>query len=159
MTGRELLSQRMMELGASKQQTESKTVDYVLAILADGQGELDAISLFKEMLGEYLKAHKEMLHRATDYTNAKLLYEKRFKDLQEMANQKSAKMNELIDESKKRYDALLNMETPEMRDRYRMAVRYKEMAYTDNAYARTEYTKGLALIMAGMNTEKGEGNE
>jgi hypothetical protein len=159
MTGRELLSQRMMELGASKQQTESKAVDYVLAILADGQGELDAISIFKEMRGEYLKAHKEMLHRATDYTNAKLLCEKRFKDLQEMAHQKIAKVNELIDEAKKRYDALLNMETPEMRDRYRMAVRYKEMAHTDNAYARTEYTKGLALIMAGMNTEKGEGNE
>lgn len=155
MTGRELLSQRMMELGASKQQTESKVVDYVLAAFAEDQGDLNAVSIFAEMRERYLEKHKEMTRAIDEADKKKDIYERCLKQ----ANESIERANGKLAEVKALNEKLLEMETPEMRDRYRMAVRYKEMAYTDNAYARTEYTKGLALIMAGMNTEKGEGNE
>ena len=155
MTGIELLRKKMMELGASKQQTESKVVDYVLAAFAEEQGSLDAVSIFEEMREQYLEKHKEMTRAIAEADKKKDIYERSLKQ----ADKIIGRADREFEEAKALNEKILEMETPEMRDRYRMAVRYEKMAYADNAYARTEYTKGLALIMAGMNTEKGEWNE
>jgi septal ring factor EnvC (AmiA/AmiB activator) len=50
-------------------------------------------------------------------------------------------------------EMLESFDTAEARDRFRMAKQFEEMAYQENAYQRTEYTKGLALIMAGLEPE------
>lgn len=50
-------------------------------------------------------------------------------------------------------EMLESFDTAEARDRFRMAKQFEEMAYQENAYQRTEYTKGLALIMAGLDPE------
>lgn len=170
MTGREILKKRMLQLGATKLQTEAKVIDIVLRALADGDN--------RAVVEEIEKAQRELeLRKASCEERERHLdsMEKNFLgDLPEKKRKLDAELREVswrleraanaLEEDRAEIDAMeqkreemfKDFETAEARDRFRLLQTYNENVpdiEDMNGYERTAYIKGAAQILGGIGKE------
>ena len=164
MTGRELLNQKLMDLGASKQQLNSKVIDMVLKTLSDEES-LEPVKLLEEKLrkleselcnekNEYYKLSSKL----TERENKLWREERKLKEQQEQI--------ESLDEKIEFYESLQKkLETPEARDKMRLARFFLDNApEARNVYQETEHIKALGSILgsgksAQLMNEEGDDND
>lgn len=135
----ELFTQKLMDLGLSRQQAQSKSVAATLTILANTDEAIDAyqeicqlrdsLERQEEEARQELSEHRRVLHAQQDEVwKLKREYEMKLSQMEEITQ----------------------FETPEARDRYRLAEYYKQNTTRKNVFQETEFNKGLALILSGV---------
>lgn len=135
----ELFTQKLMDLGLSRQQAQSKSIAAALTILANTDGAIDAYQeicqLRDSLESEEEKAKQELFeHRRALYAQQAEVWK-----LKREYEMKLSQMEEIT-----------QFETPEARDRYRLAEYYKQNTTRKNVFQETEFNKGLALILSGV---------
>lgn len=125
MTYRELLTQKLMDNGATKQQTESKIVDIMITTLAlESNPNLDQFAKILEEDRERLEEKtRELKGRERDIEYHEELNSTRNKDNFEELK----KLREEEAELKSLRDQIDECETAEAKDRIRLADRFTEM--------------------------------
>lgn len=138
MTGIDALREKLTEMGANKAQLDSKVIPMMLAIFADESNAIDAYKAFEETWIEARKAAQEAM-----------TIQDRSRKWEERLEERQNAIKRMLDDLTRKAEKIATCETPEGRDRMRLALWFKDNAYTDNVYQRTEYNKGLAAILAG----------
>lgn len=137
-TGNELLEKKLKEMGLTPAQIRSKVVPAMLCIFADENNALDAHKMFVAMM--------ENLKEGLDYVRTRSEFiEKRERELREQMRRVEKEKSDI----ELTWANLMECETPEMRDRFRLAEYYRTYASQANVYHTTEFNKGLALILSG----------
>lgn len=156
MTGKELLLKELEELGATKQQMGSKVVDLVIQAFAklNAEGvEFDSLKTYEDQLKEYKRNLDEQEYRIR-CGESKLTWrehelQKREWSVSELEEEISD-LGKQIDDKKKELESIqLEYETPEARDKARLAQWFKDNTDVINGYDRTAFITGLGQILGG----------
>lgn len=154
MNSNELIKEKMLELGASKQQTESKTLEIMLVALAEVQktSDFNYKEAYWEIINRYKKAEMQMDEEKNKWTiacMAKL-------DEKNMFSQRNADykrfVSNLIDITEMLLaldENLVNAETAEQRDTIRKAVYFQDNTTINTCYDNTAFIRGLGNILSG----------
>lgn len=150
MTGIEQLRKRMTELGAPASSTKSKAVEIILAIFADNQNAPSAIKLLEEVKAEYRAAEGEYEALRNNLWKEKAEIDKRLQE----ANGVKRDAERRLEEIEQLKLEILKLETPEARDRYRLAEHYKQAVRVTcgarlDDYESQRFITGLSRILAG----------
>lgn len=152
MTGLEALQEEMLRRGCTTQQVKSKAVAVVLDILAKTpdkspfEREWDLKHEQEELERKWVKYRTDNEYWTQQVFAAN---EARSKAMEEQTKLKTME-RESADRIKAELIAELEkLETPEMRDRYRMAKLFQELVNVETKYDNTAYIIGLAGILCG----------
>lgn len=140
----ELFTQKLLDMGLTKAQAQSKSIATALAVFANTDEALDAYQELLDLTKKVEEERRILVDERNMYSRARFHMENK-------ENEYKCMVEELEDINEK----LSQFETPEARDRYRLAEYYKRNTTRKNVYQETEFNKGLGLILAGM-TEKSE---
>lgn len=152
MTGLEALQEEMLRRGCTTQQVKSKAVAVVLDIIAKTPDK----SPFEREWD--LKHEQEELERKwAKYRVDREYWEQQIfvaNEARSKAMEEQTKLKTMERESADRIKAELiaeleKCETPEMRDRIRMAKLFQELINVDTKYDNTAYIIGLSSILCG----------
>lgn len=151
MTGLELLKQEMLNRGCTKAQCDSKAVLIVLDIVSKADGKylllagLESIIRSKRLEITCLNEQIEQLK--IDRQKAKKEYE----EMEQLRyNRKMKKLQETDDYIKQFFEALEQAETPEARDRLRVAQTFINSVDIDTKYDNTAFIVGLSALLSGV---------
>lgn len=148
MTGIEVLKEKMLQCGATKQQTESKTVymvlealtDFDFATLYDDRREAETIrNNIKELSAKYEDCRKAYAELCSS------IHEKKA-EVQEAADKAYAEHHKYIDDFN---ESLQNTETAEARDKLRLAQIFINTVDINSKYDNTAFIVGLAALLSG----------
>ena len=146
MSGYELLVSKMKELGATRQQAESKTVEMVVTILAGDFETADSrMAVLKDLEDEYRKKARECEAAEGEYRNERYNLRQKLKDLSRVRSIFADMMSEMKD----MYNELTEAETPAARDRIRTARIYETKVNINTCYDNTAFIRGLSTILSG----------
>lgn len=154
MTGNEILKLKLLELGATKQQAEAKVVDMVIAVLAENSDvkDLNALEMFRNVIDKFDTAAQNARAKEHEYLNktVKLSLVKSAvcnakRDVECAVKELANIVDELISIS----DEITEPETPEQRDRMRMARFLMENTKVNTCYDNTAFIKALGNILSG----------
>lgn len=149
MTGLECLKEEMKARGLLKSQIESRTTVAVLEILSESGGRYTDMDRLENEIHD-LEMKKARIEREVE------AYRRKVEDIR----QKYGATIDLIDRyAQEKYDrtvayinrfmkALENMETPEGRDKLKIAQTFVNTAKVDTKYDNTAFIAGLAAILA-----------
>lgn len=164
MTGKEILVEKMFARGCTKQQTEAKVVDVVLDILARDAGILPGYALdFEKQLREKeseLAGQKRALNikMAEFYrSSSEKGIRQREWELEEREQNVGRRERDVKQREEKlaeREEQIMAPETPEMRNRVRMAKLFDDSTRVATKYDNTAYIRGLAAILSGTPQEE-----
>jgi len=120
----DILKKNMIELGATKTMTESKTVELVLLALS-GPEEVERIKKELNLLEQAKEFERFVQHKVWSAENVM----REAKEEQRIAREAEARLNEKIEEFKNAVkifkETVSAMETPEARDKVRLSEYYK----------------------------------
>lgn len=149
MTGLECLKEEMAKRGCSKAQIESKTVAIVLDILSNTG------TKFTEQFDEdkFLDHKKKSLElKETQLKGREKRIEQRMEEVEERINDVNKSIEETKEYIKSFYESLKQCETPEARDKQKLAQLFVNTVNLESSQNNTAFIEGLARILAS-NTE------
>jgi hypothetical protein len=155
MTGMERLKYLMKAAGASGQLAESRAVPMVVTILANAENGVSAWQIYEEMEKQLEALLKSNTIKARFIAEREDAIEKKYKE----ADKRLEDIGKKEEECEAKLKEICECETPEARDRMRLAVAYDAMISTANVYQETERIKGLALIMSGRKETENESRQ
>ena len=151
MTGLELLKQEMINRGCTKAQCDSKAVLVVLDIVSKADGKY---LLLAELESAIKSKRLEITCLQDQIEQLKIDRQKAKKEYEEMEqlryNRKMQKLQETDDYIKKFFEALEQAETPEARDRLRVAQTFINSVDIDTKYDNTAFIVGLSALLSGV---------
>lgn len=151
MTGLELLKQEMINRGCTKAQCDSKVVLVVLDIVSKADGKY---LLLAELESTIKSKRLEITCLQDQIEQLKIDRQKAKKEYEEMEqlryNRKMKKLQETDDYIKKFFEALEQAETPEARDRLRVAQTFINSVDIDTKYDNTAFIVGLSALLSGV---------
>ena len=151
MTGLELLKQEMINRGCTKAQCDSKVVLVVLDIVSKADGKY---LLLAELESTIKSKRLEITCLQDQIEQLKIDRQKAKKEYEEMEqlryNRKMKKLQETDDYIKKFFEALEQAETPEARDRLRVAQTFMNSVNIDTKYDNTAFIVGLSALLSGV---------
>lgn len=155
MTGIEQLRKRMEELGAPKSSTKSKAVEIMLAIFADNQNAPRAIRLLEEVKAEYQAKEYEYEALRNNLWKKEAEISNSLQEAKDMKRDAERRLEEI----ERMNQEILQLETPEARDRYRLAEHYKQAVRVTcgvrlDDYESQRFITGLSRILAGAQENK-----
>lgn len=149
MTGIELLKSELKAKGfkCSKIHMNIELITAVVDVLSENKEEVNAAKLFYDLAEEKLKKAEQLKRDARHHEAIATRAEHNAKnhDVNAQASEREA----LAAESRMREieSRIGDMETPEARDRIRLADIYEKMTDRKTCYDNTAYIKGLAAIL------------
>lgn len=144
MTGLELLREKLKERGCNKSTINSKAVAEALSVLS----EVDSMDEYKIRLD--IRWGELKLDEINDKINwAKLQLERYENAAEGIIEDAQRKGNALIMEGEALKKKVLRCETPEARDRMRLAEVFKDSVKVDSKYDNTAYIRSLGAILSG----------
>ena len=150
MTGIEQLRKRMIELGAPASSTKSKAVEIILAIFSGDENAPNAVKLLEEVKAEYRAAENDYNVRLNNLRKREAEINSSLLEAHNRERDAGRRLEE-IDQMKQE---ILQLETPEARDRYRLAEHYKQAVRVTcgvrlDDYESQRFISGLSRILAG----------
>lgn len=152
MTGLELLKKEMINRGCNKAQCDSKAVLIVLEILAN-----DADGKYVDLAGVESEINKKKSELNKLMSETQLFEERKKHAKQEyelmeknVYSKKLQKLQETDNYIKRFLEALEQAETPEARDRLRIAQTYINSVNIDSKYDNTAFIIGLSALLSGV---------
>lgn len=156
MSGIEELRKRMKELGASSTQCNSPTVGILLAIFADNEHAEDALKCLNDLKEEASRVIREKGSMA-------MRLEWKRQELEHRENELAKRVQEVAElraQIEKVAEDILRCETPEGRDRQRLAEIYNRTVLNArprmDSYEMQRYITGLSRILAGSDADGGQ---
>lgn len=155
MTGLENLKLKLLELGATKQQAESRAVELTVIALAEEQngGTVNLNSIFTDILARYKKATDKMIAKSSEYTQKTLdleTIESQIKELRQREETATLEIYQAIDEIKAILEEVLEPETAEGRDKLRALHTLEQHTEINTAYDNTEFIRVAGNILSGI---------
>lgn len=149
MTGLECLKEEMAKRGCSKAQMESKTVAIVLDILSNtGTKFTEQYEVEKTI--EDKKRRLEL--KETQLKGREKRIEQRMEEVEGRINDVNKSIDETKEYIKSFYESLKQCETPEARDKQKLAQLFVNTVNLESSQNNTAFIEGLARILAS-NTE------
>lgn len=155
MSGMDALKETMKKMGASGQLAESRAVPMVVTILANKENHLTAWKLFEEMVNNVRAQQASNTNRAQSLAFEEERINRKRREIEKREKAIADKEAEIAHIK----EEILKCETPEARDRMRLAITYDAMISTANVYQETERIKGLAAILSGSKENADEGHQ
>lgn len=152
-TGKELLEDKLRLIGATQNQIESKIVAMMVTVFAEVDNPRQMCLAYLDAKDEYKKLAKELEEERRRIKNDRFILNREISNFNYTRDQIEEELNRKQEEVDQARKEIFEAETPEMRDRMRLA-KYFEM-HTDpqNGYQETAFINGLANILAGLSTE------
>lgn len=137
----------------SKINTNTDFISDIVSVVSENKDEVNAAKLFYERAEKKLQEAAELENEARKHraiaTQAE--YNAKSHDQNAMVSEREAMAAEArIRDIEKRIE---QTETPEARDRIRLAHMFDKMTERNTCYDNTEYIKGLSAILAGKELE------
>ena len=143
MSGYDLLKQELLSKGYTKQQVDASIVKGVLEVLAGESG--SAIMDLKELT----KEREELLRQNEDYSqrlrNLKNDFDEIKNEIEQFAQKLYMDQKQYVDRF---FEAIEKCETPEQRDRLKLAQMYVNSVNVDTKYDNTAFIIGFASILS-----------
>lgn len=155
MTGFENLKLKLLELGATKQQAESRTVELTVIALAEEQngGTVNLNSIFTDILARYKKATDKMIVQSNEYTQKTFdleIIERQIKELRQREEAATLEIYQAIDEIKSILEEVLEPETAEGRDKVRALHTLEQHTEINTVYDNTAFIRAAGNILSGI---------
>ena len=155
MTGYENLKVKLLELGATKQQAESRAVELTVIALAEEQdgGAVNLNSIFTDILTQHKRATDKMIAESNKYTQKTLdlaIIEKQIKELRQREETATLEIYQAIDEIKSILEEVLEPETAEGRDKLRALHTLEQHTEINTVYDNTEFIRAAGNILSGI---------
>ena len=155
MTGYENLKAKLLELGATKQQAESRAVELTVIALAEEQngGTVNLNSIFTDILARYKKATDKMIVQSNEYTQKTLdlaIIESQIKELRQREEAATLEIYQAIDEIKSILEEVLEPETAEGRDKLRALHTLEQHTEINTVYDNTAFIRAAGNILSGI---------
>lgn len=158
--GLDCLKEKLKEMGIKPQALNSPIIPAMLCIFSqyfeNGTAGMVSWKVYRDLIAEVEKKRSDALQREADASNSADEYYRKIIDLKTREFRICARETEIKEREQKLQetkDKIYQAETPEARDRLRMADYFREYTEVTNGYERTAYINGLADILSGKKAE------
>jgi mevalonate kinase len=155
MTGFENLKLKLLELGATKQQVESRAVELTILALTEEQngGAVNLNSIFTDILTQHKRATEKLIIESDKYTQKTIdlaNIERQIKELKQQEETATLEIYQAIDEIKSILEEVLEPETAEGRDKLRALHTLEQHTEINTVYDNTAFIRAAGNILSGI---------
>ena len=129
------IHEKMRKMGAPESCVGSRAVNYVVAIISRSDNPEELINDYWDSRYKLKTKYKELEDREHEIELKRIKLDREKEEFEEYKREHGNK--------------IFKLETPEARDRMRLAIYYEEAVEIDNGYQKTEYIKALGAILSG----------
>lgn len=158
--GLDCLKEKLKEMGIKPQALNNPIIPAMLCIFSkyfeNGTVGMVSWKVYQDLIAEVEAKRQYALQREADASNSADEYRRKIRDLTTREFDICDREAEIKEQEKKLQEAkdkIYQAETPEARDRLRMADYFREYTEVTNGYERTAYINGLSDILSGKKAE------